>query len=57
MSICRNVGWNTIARGDGLAGFLRTTRNARLDIIVHDTRRIETSAPRRLRCSAVTDTR
>jgi hypothetical protein len=39
-------GWNTIARGDGLAGFLRTTRNARLDIIVHDTRWIETSAPR-----------
>jgi hypothetical protein len=41
-------GWNTIARGDALAGFLRTTRNARLDIIVHETRWIETSAPRLL---------
>ena len=40
------VGWNTIARGDALSGFLRTKRNARLDIIVHDTRWIETSAPR-----------
>ena len=39
-------GWNTIARGDVLSAFLRTKRNARLDIIVHDTRWIETSAPR-----------
>jgi hypothetical protein len=39
-------GWNTAARRDALAGFLRATRNARLDIIVHETRWIETSAPR-----------
>jgi hypothetical protein len=39
-------GWNAVARAEALAHFLRVTRNARLDIIVHDTRWIETSCPR-----------
>jgi len=38
-------GWNTAERADALARFLRQ-RNARLDVIVHDTRWIEGSAPR-----------
>jgi hypothetical protein len=39
-------GWNSAARNDALAAFLRTAPNARLEIIVHDTRWIETSCPR-----------
>jgi hypothetical protein len=39
-------GWNSAARADALSHFLRTTPNARLDIIVHDARWIETSCPR-----------
>jgi hypothetical protein len=39
-------GWNGPARIDALARFLREARNARLHIIVHDTRWIETSCPR-----------
>jgi hypothetical protein len=39
-------GWDTTARADALSAFLRTARNARLDIIVHDTRWVETSCPR-----------
>ena len=39
-------GWNTAARADALAQFMRAHRNARLDIIVHETRWIETSCPR-----------
>ncbi|HEY1328752.1 MAG TPA: hypothetical protein VGI14_17570 [Casimicrobiaceae bacterium] len=38
-------GWNTAARADALARFLRR-RNAQFDVIVHDTRWIESSAPR-----------
>jgi hypothetical protein len=38
--------WGTAARTDALATFLRTAQNARLDIIVHDTRWIETSCAR-----------
>ena len=39
-------GWNSAARAKALSHFLRVTRNARLDIIVHETRWIETSCPR-----------
>jgi hypothetical protein len=39
-------GWETVARADALATFLRTAPHARLDIIVHDPRWIETSCPR-----------
>jgi len=40
------TGWNTVARCDALARFLRASRHARLEIIVHDTRWIEASAAR-----------
>jgi hypothetical protein len=38
-------GWDTAARADALARFLRQ-RNARLEVIVHDTRWIEANAAR-----------
>ncbi|MEP7274844.1 MAG: hypothetical protein ABI812_00725, partial [Betaproteobacteria bacterium] len=38
--------WETQSRNDALATFLRTAPNARLEIIVHETRWIETSCPR-----------
>jgi len=38
-------GWHTLPRADALARFLRQ-RNAHFDVIVHDTRWIESSAPR-----------
>jgi len=41
-------GWNTAARADHLAAFLRRTPHAHLDLIVHDTRWIEQSCPRLL---------
>jgi len=40
------TGWNSAARSERLATFLRRSRQARLDIIVHDTRWIESSCPR-----------
>ena len=40
------MGWNSAARAERLAAFLRGSRNARLEIIVHDTRWLEGSAPR-----------
>jgi hypothetical protein len=40
------TGWNSAERADALAHFLRVTPHARLDIIVHETRWIETSCPR-----------
>ncbi len=40
------TGWNGKTRAENLATFLRTNRNARLDIIVHDTRWLERSCPR-----------
>jgi hypothetical protein len=40
------TGWGSVARTEGLARFLRGSRHARLEIIVHDTRWIEASAPR-----------
>jgi hypothetical protein len=39
-------GWGSAARIDALSHFLRTAHHARFDIIVHDTRWIETSCPR-----------
>ena len=40
------TGWNSPARASLLAQFLRRSRKAKLDIIVHDTRWIEASCPR-----------
>jgi len=40
------MGWNRPARSERLAAFLRSSRKARLEIIVHDTRWIESSCPR-----------
>jgi hypothetical protein len=40
------TGWASVARTERLARFLRGSRHARLEIIVHDTRWIEASAPR-----------
>jgi hypothetical protein len=40
------MGWNTPARAEALAAFLRRSRTAKLDIIVHDTHWLEASCPR-----------
>lgn len=40
------TGWNSVARSDRLAAFLREVRGRRLDIIVHDTRYLESACPR-----------
>ena len=40
------TGWNSAERVERLAAFLRGSRNARLEIIVHDTRWLEGKAPR-----------
>ena len=40
------TGWNDAARAAKLVAFLRSTRNARVDIVVHDTGWIERSCPR-----------
>jgi hypothetical protein len=39
-------GWNVANRAERLTRFLRRSRNARLAIIVHDTRYLETACPR-----------
>ena len=39
-------GWSSAQRAEGLTAFLRAVRGRRLDIIVHDTRYLETSCPR-----------
>ena len=39
-------GWNSVARADAIARFLRTTPHARLDIIVHDTAWIASACAR-----------
>lgn len=39
-------GWNTAGRAERISAFLRRTRGARLDMIVHDTRWLEQSCPR-----------
>jgi hypothetical protein len=41
-----DTGWNGVQRNERLAAFLRGSRYARLDIIVHDTRYIETHCAR-----------
>jgi hypothetical protein len=43
------TGWNNAARTERLAAFLREVRGRRLDIIVHDTRYLQSSCPRMLR--------
>jgi len=40
------MGWNSPARAERLAAFLRRSRTAKLEIIVHDTRWLEASCPR-----------
>src|SRR5215510_11581478 len=40
------MGWNESARAEMIVTFLRASRNARLDIVVHDTGWIERSCPR-----------
>jgi hypothetical protein len=39
-------GWNSPLRAERLAAFLREVRGRRLDIIVHDTRYLESACPR-----------
>lgn len=51
--------WNTPRRAERLAAFLRRSRHARLEMILHDTRWLEASCPRllavqRLHSSGVT---
>ncbi len=53
------MGWNAAARCERLGAFLRGSRHAKLDVIVHDTRWIEGSCPRflallRLHAHAIT---
>jgi hypothetical protein len=43
------TGWNDAGRSERLAAFLRGVRGRRLDIIVHDTRYVESVCPRMLR--------
>ncbi len=43
------TGWNDAGRSERLSAFLREVRGRRLDIIVHDTRYLETACPRMLR--------
>jgi len=40
------MGWNSVARNDALGRFLRGSRLARLEILVHDTRYLERSCAR-----------
>ena len=40
--------WNSPRRASSLAAFLRRNRKARVDLIVHDTRWLETNCPRLL---------
>ena len=47
------TGWSSAARADALAAFLRGVRGRRLDIIVHDTRYLESACPRMLRLLGV----
>ena len=42
------TGWNSAGRADRLAAFLRQVRGRRLDIIVHDTRYLESACPHML---------
>ena len=42
------MGWNASSRIDALAAFLRGSRDARMQVIVHDTRHLEAACPRLL---------
>ena len=42
------MGWNSAARAELLSAFLRRTRTSKLEIIVHETRWLESSSPRLL---------
>ncbi|MEO5699262.1 MAG: hypothetical protein ABIS17_06050 [Casimicrobiaceae bacterium] len=44
-----NMGWNTPARTDALVRLLRRSAEARVQIIVHDTRHLESNCPRLVR--------
>src|SRR5438552_12267773 len=46
-------GWNSPLRAERLAAFLRGVRGRRLDIIVHDTRYLESACPRMLKLLGV----
>ena len=41
-----DMGWNSAARNDALSRFLRSSRRASVEIIVHDTRYLERSCAR-----------
>jgi len=43
------TGWSSAARVDRLASFLREVRGRRLDIIVHDTRYLQSACPRMIK--------
>ena len=47
------TGWNNAARAERLGAFLREVRGRRLEIIVHDTRYLETACPRMLRLLSI----
>jgi len=42
----QGMGWNSQARAERLSAFLRRSRTAKIEIIVHETRWIESSCPR-----------
>ena len=42
------MGWNSAARTERLSAFLRRARTSKIEIIVHETRWLESSAPRLL---------
>jgi hypothetical protein len=47
------TGWNNAARTERLAAFLREVRGRRLDMIVHDTRYLQSACPRMLKLLGV----
>jgi hypothetical protein len=47
------TGWNNAARTERLGAFLREVRGRRLDIIVHDTRYLQSACPRMLKLLGV----
>ena len=42
------MGWNSAQRAERLSAFLRRTRTSKIEIIVHETRWLESSSPRLL---------
>ena len=43
-----DMGWNSAARAELLSAFLRRARTSKIEIIVHETRWLESSSPRLL---------